>query len=260
MASLNGKSIVIIGGTSGIGFAILEAALKAGARAVATGIDSNRKPCDELEKNYPVHFLYGDVSEENHAEKGIELLLTRSSRLDGLVHVAGGSGRARGDGTADQFTDDGIDYTLELNLKSAMRSNRAAIRVMLEQGCGGSIVNIGSVLAFSPSPTYFATHAYAAAKGGLHAFSKSIAAYYAVHGIRVNVLAPGLVQTPMAKRAAESPEIQAFIKQKQPLDGGRIGRPTDCDGAALLLLSDDSRFITGQVLAIDGGWSTVDRL
>ena len=71
----------------------------------------------------------------------------------------------------------------------------------------------------------------------------------------MNVLAPGLVATPMAQRAAEDEAIQSFIKTKQPLDGGRIGEPTDLDGAAVFFMSDASKFCTGQVLAIDGGWS-----
>ena len=72
--------------------------------------------------------------------------------------------------------------------------------------------------------------------------------------IRVNVLAPGLVDTPMAQRAATDPAIQRFIQTKQPLGGGRIGTPNDLDGAAVFLLSDAARFCTGQVLAVDGGW------
>jgi NAD(P)-dependent dehydrogenase (short-subunit alcohol dehydrogenase family) len=111
------------------------------------------------------------------------------------------------------------------------------------------------VLAWSPSPRFFASHAYAAAKAGIVGFSRSIASYYAEHGIRVNVIAPALVETPMSQRAAGNEEIMQFIRTKQPLDGGRIGMPSDCDGAALLLLSNESAFITGQVLAVDGGWT-----
>ena len=78
------------------------------------------------------------------------------------------------------------------------------------------------------------------------------------HGIRTNIVAPGLVETPMAKRAAEDAEIMAFVKTKQPLDGGRIGRAGDLDGAVVYLLSDQARFVTGQVLAVDGGWCVTD--
>jgi NAD(P)-dependent dehydrogenase (short-subunit alcohol dehydrogenase family) len=114
---------------------------------------------------------------------------------------------------------------------------------------------MGSVLGFSPSPGHFATHAYAAAKSAVVGFSKSLAAYYAKDDIRVNVIAPALVDTPMAKRAVENPEIKRFIARKQPLAGGRTGLPQDLDGLATLLLSDAGRYITGQVIAVDGGWT-----
>jgi NAD(P)-dependent dehydrogenase (short-subunit alcohol dehydrogenase family) len=114
---------------------------------------------------------------------------------------------------------------------------------------------MGSVLATSPSPKYFSTHIYAAAKAGIAGFSKSIAAYYARDNIRCNVLTPALVATPMSQRAVGDAEIQRYIATKQPLDGGRIGQPEDCDAAAVFLLSEAAGFVTGQVLAVDGGWS-----
>jgi NAD(P)-dependent dehydrogenase (short-subunit alcohol dehydrogenase family) len=160
-----------------------------------------------------------------------------------------------GDGPLHEVTDEGLRATLELNLHSIMLSNRAALQQFLADGRGGAILNMGSVLGCSPSPEFFATHAYAAAKAAVVGFTKSAAAYYAPHNIRLNVLAPALVETPMARRAAGDERIQKFIAAKQPLDGGRIGQPEDCDGAAVFLLSDAARFVTGQVLAVDGGWS-----
>ena len=122
-------------------------------------------------------------------------------------------------------------------------------------GQGGAIVNVSSVLAFSPSPRHFATHAYAAAKAAAIGVSQAAAAHYAPHDIRVNVVAPALVDTPMAQRAAGDPAIIEYITHKQPLDGGRIGRASDLDGAIVFLLSNDARYITGQVVAVDGGWT-----
>ena len=113
---------------------------------------------------------------------------------------------------------------------------------------------MSSVLGWSPSPEYFASHAYAAAKAAVIGMSKAAASYYAPHNIRVNVIAPALVETPMSQRATGNDEIMRFIRAKQPLDGGRVGMPQDLDGAALFLLSRQSHFITGQVLAVDGGW------
>ena len=199
--------------------------------------------------------MVGDASLPETSEKAVCQAVDTFDRLDALYHVAGGSGRSKGDGPLHEMSDEGLDYTLDLNLRSIMLSNRAAIRQFLHQGSGGCVLNMGSVLGWSPSPEYFASHAYAAAKAGILGFSKSIASYYAQHNIRVNVLAPALVETPMSQRAVGNAEIHEFISAKQPLDGGRVGVPEDCDGAALFLLSRAARFITGQVIAVDGGWT-----
>ena len=175
-----------------------------------------------------------------------------------MYHIAGGSGRKFGDGPLHELTIEGWHQTVHLNLTSLMLSNRAAVNYFLENRQGGSILNMGSVLGFSPSPKYFTTHAYAAAKSAVVGFSRSIASYYAPHNIRVNVIAPALVETPMSQRALNDNAILQFIKSKQPLDGGRTGTPADTDGLAVFLLSDHSRFITGQVIAVDGGWSVTE--
>jgi NAD(P)-dependent dehydrogenase (short-subunit alcohol dehydrogenase family) len=134
-------------------------------------------------------------------------------------------------------------------------SNRAMVRYFRDNDRGGAILNMGSVLGSSPSPHYFSTHAYAATKAAIEGFSKSIAARYAKDGIRVNVIAPALVETPMSERAQGNEEIRDFIATKQPLDGGRIGKPEDLDEAVVFLLGEGSRYVTGQVIAVDGGWS-----
>ena len=197
----------------------------------------------------------GDATAPEHAPAAIALARERFGGVHGLYHVAGGSGRRQGDGPLHEMTDEGLRATLELNLHSVMLSNRAAVKQFFAQGTGVVVLNMGSVLGWSPSPEFFATHAYAAAKAAVVGFSKAAAGYYAENNIRFNVLAPALVETPMARRAAADERILKFIATKQPLDGGRIGRPDDCDGAAVFLLSDAARFVTGQVLAVDGGWT-----
>ena len=117
---------------------------------------------------------------------------------------------------------------------------------------------MSSVLAWSPSPQYFSTHAYAAAKAAIIGLTKSCASLYAPQGIRFNAIGPGLVATPMSQRAQQNEDIMRFIQAKQPLDGGRIGTPSDLDAAAIFFMSDGSKFTTGQVLAVDGGWSITD--
>jgi NAD(P)-dependent dehydrogenase (short-subunit alcohol dehydrogenase family) len=255
---LKNKNIIIVGGTSGIGLSAAKAFLKNGAQVVVAGKDD--KHLEEAKKllTSQAEVVAGDATVEGTVSKAIELCLKKFGKLDGLYHVAGGSGRKMGDGPLHKLTLDGWDKTLALNLTSLMLSNKAAINQFMKQNSGGTILNLGSVLGFSPSPQHFSTHAYAAAKSAIIGFSRSAAAYYAKENIRINVLAPGLVETPMAERAATDETILSFIKKKQPLDGGRIGQPQDLDGIALYFMSDESRFTTGQMIAVDGGWCVSD--
>lgn len=255
---IKNKNIVIIGGTSGIGLSAAKAFIRYGARVVVVGRkpETNKQAQQELGKSAIV--FSGDAMEENTASEAIRTCQDAWGSLDGLYHVAGGSGRKFGDGPLHEISLMGWNETLKLNLTSVMLSNRAAVRAFLEAKKKGSILNLGSVLGHFPASHYFATHAYAAAKAAIVGFSQSIASYYAKANIRVNVLAPGLVETPMAQRAASDTSIMRYIKTKQPLDGGRIGKPEDLDEAACYFMSDNSLFTTGQVLTIDGGWSIND--
>ena len=115
---------------------------------------------------------------------------------------------------------------------------------------------MSSVLARHPSPAFFGTHAYAASKGAIESFSRAVAAYYAPQGIRVNVIAPALVATPMSARAQSSDQIMEFVARNQPLVRGSLA-PDDLTGTALYLLSDDSRAVTGQVIDVDAGWGVL---
>lgn len=251
---LTGKKIVIIGGTTGIGLSAAQAFQRQGASVVALGLDkvTSIRAMEVLGRN--AHVLTGDATEEGQAEAAIAKCIERFGGFDGLYHVAGGSGRRFGDGPLHDLSLDGWDKTLQLNLSSVMLSNRAAVRHFLAQKTGGALLNMGSALAFSPAPQFFATHAYAAAKAAIEGFTKSIAAYYAPQNIRANVIAPALTETPMAQRAVQNDDIMQYVRQRQPLDGGRAGQPHDLDGLASLLLSDSASFITGQVIAVDGGW------
>ncbi|MBE2213461.1 MAG: SDR family oxidoreductase [Opitutaceae bacterium] len=255
-ASLQGKVIVVIGGTAGLGLSAARAFLAAEARGVVVvgrNVESLATALATLGRS--ATGLAGDAADPGTAVRAIALALERFGGFHGLYHVAGGSGRRHGDGPLHELTDDAVPATLAINLHSVIYSNRAAVRQFLAQGGGGAILNMGSVLGWSPSPKFFATHVYAAAKAAIVGFTKSAAAYYAPRGVRFNVLAPALVETPMAQRAAQDSAILDFIASKQPLDGGRIGRPEDCDGAATYLMSDSAGFVTGQVLAVDGGWT-----
>lgn len=257
-SSLQDRVVVIIGGTTGLGLSAARACLRAGARVVACGrcADSARTAKDSLGADARV--FTGDAQSGATAESAIEMALTEFKRFDALYHVAGGSGRSAGDGPLHELTDEGIHSTIRHNLTSVILSNRAAVRAFRNEGTGGSVLNMGSVLGWSPSPRHFATHAYAAAKAGIIGFTKSCAAYYAADSIRFNVIAPALVETPMSQRAVSNDAIRTFVAGKQPLEGGRIGNPEDLDAAVVYFLGDGSRYVTGQVLAVDGGWCVTD--
>jgi len=250
---LEGKSIVVIGGTTGLGRSAAQGFIAHGAKVVVTGLNGLEEATGLIGDAGLVLGL--DARTEGTAEQAIDACERQYGSFHGLYHVAGGSGRRFGDGPLHELTLDGWNATLDLNLTALMLSNRAAIRRFRANGRGGVILNMGSVLGFSPSVPHFITHAYAAAKSAVIGFSKSIAACYASENIRVNVIAPGLAETPMSARAAGDEKIMSFIRTKQPLDGGRIGQPGDLDGLASLLMSDHGSYITGQVVAVDGGWS-----
>ena len=255
MTTLNDKSIVVIGGTSGIGLSAATAFINAGAKVVVVGKDAEKLEAAKAKLGPAAMGLAADATNPDTARAAINIAAKNFGGFHGLYHVAGGSGRKEGDGPLHLITDDGWDFTLRSNLTALFYSNRAAAQYFVEHKVRGSVLNMSSVLGFAPSPHYFATHAYAAAKSAIIGFTKSAAAYYAPAGIRFNVLAPALVATPMSQRAQSNPEVLDFIGTKQPLDGGRIGKPSDLDAAAVYFLSDDSKFVTGQVLAVDGGWS-----
>jgi NAD(P)-dependent dehydrogenase (short-subunit alcohol dehydrogenase family) len=246
---------VIIGGTSGMGLSAARVFVAAGARLIVVGRKPATVKAAQRELGNSAFAFAADAMDPQTSVRAIEHAIKKFGAFHGLYHVAGGSGRKMGDGPLHELTDAGWSKTINLNLTSLIYSNRAAVRQFLKQGSGGSILNISSVLGFSPSPRFFATHAYAAAKAAVLGFTRSIAAFYAPQNIRCNVLAPGLTDTPMAQRAARDAGIQKFVKRKQPRDGGRIGQPSDLDAAAIYFMSDASKFVTGQILAIDGGWS-----
>jgi len=252
---LRNKNIVIIGGTAGIGLSAAKAFIGEGAKVVVVGRNKENVAQVKAELRENVEAISADATNTGTAILAIDICLEKFDGFDGLYHVAGGSGRKWGDGALHELSLNGWNKTLELNLTSLMLSNQAAVKKFLELKKQGTILNMGSVLGFSPSPKYFATHAYTAAKSAIIGFSKSIASYYAKDNIRVNVIAPAVAETPMAQRAANDEIILSFIKTKQPLDNGRIGKPEDMDGLAIYFMSDQSRFTTGQVIAVDGGWS-----
>jgi NAD(P)-dependent dehydrogenase (short-subunit alcohol dehydrogenase family) len=250
------KRCLIVGGTSGIGLAAASRFLDEGAKVVITGRspEKGEAAAKSLAGKGSVEFMACGAAVPGDVERLFPQALAFLGGLDVLYHVAGISGRRQGDGPLHECTDEGWQATMDANLKSTFLTNRAAVRYLLGRVKPGVILNMASVLAFSPSPHHFDTIAYTATKGAIIAMSRLAAGRYAPNGIRVNVIAPGLIDTPMATRAAGDPVILDYLRTKQPLSKGP-GRPEDCSDAAVFLCSDEASFITGVVLPVDGGWT-----
>jgi len=247
-----GPRVVLITGSTGIAAATAELAAARGDRVVVT----SRTPehGEALAKRTGCTFIAADLTKPGAAET----VVGQVGPLDALFNVAGISGRKSGDGPLHECTEEGWDLTLDTNVKSMFLMCRAALLRMLAQPVGpnglrGTILNMASVLGFAPQAQHFATHAYAASKGAILGMSKSLAAYYAPHKIRVNVIAPALVRTPMSHRAQQDPRMLDFLKTKQPLLGDFL-EAEQVARAAFFLLGDDSAAITGDVLTVDAGW------
>jgi NAD(P)-dependent dehydrogenase (short-subunit alcohol dehydrogenase family) len=261
---LSGRTCLVTGST-GIAEA---AAMRLSAEGAALFIVSRTEAhCRRLAERIQLAggraaYRAADVAVEAEVIDAVAACAQELGRIDGLFAVAGGSGRRFGDGPLHQIPVEGWDETLALNLRGPFLVSREVLRRMLGQapdptGGRGSIVLMGSITAFHPAPAHYATHAYAAAKAAIAGLVATSAAYYAPVGIRVNALAPGAVTSPMSARAAADPPTVAYSSRRQPLAAGFLAAD-DVSGAAVFLLSDEARMITGQVLGVDAGWSVSD--
>ncbi len=253
--------VCFITGSTGIAAATAELASQEGAQVFITSrtVEHGELLRERIRSTGgDCEFFSADLSIQASAAAAIDRCFSRFGRIDTLFNVAGISGRKFGDGPIHECTPEGWDMTMNTNVKSMFFVCGGVVMRMLQQpiqsnGLRGVILNMASVLAFSPSSQYFATHAYAASKGAIIALTKSMAAYYAPMKIRVNAIAPGLVRTPMSQRAQANAAVLDFMQSKQPLLEDLIAA-ADVARAALFLLSDDANMITGDVLQVDAGW------
>ena len=244
--------VLLITGSSGIAAAV--ARMWAAADPVfVLGVNENecRSLAEELDD---FGYAVGDVRVEAAVQRGIAECLDQFGRIDALMNVAGISSRSLGDGPLHQCTSEAWDTVMELNVKGTFLMCREVLALWTKTGQAGVILNTGSVLARHPQREHFATAGYAASKGAIEAMSVAAAAYYAPEGIRINVIAPGLVHTPMTVRAQGDAEITKYMIHKQPLREGML-TAEDIAKTACFLLRRDSSPITGQILTVDAGWT-----
>lgn len=242
---------VVITGSSGIAAAVASRLAGQGRPVFIIGRDE--ASCAHLATSLgsaAVGYAVADLQSEEQAEAAFAAAQRGLGTVSRVVAVAGGSARSQGDGWLHDMSLASWEAALQLNLTTTFLTVREAVRRM--RGEGGSIVLTSSVLASSPQPEDFTTHGYAAAKAAISGWVVPLAAAYANDGIRINAVAPGLVHTPMSQRAANSPQIRAFARRKQPLAGGML---TPEDVAAVMCSVLEAGAVTGQVIAADGGWS-----
>jgi NAD(P)-dependent dehydrogenase (short-subunit alcohol dehydrogenase family) len=192
-----------------------------------------------------------DITRPGGAEEAVAGA-ERLGPLDGVVHAVGMSGRRLGDGPPSACSDEGWAEVLRVNLESAFRLLRAAFPAFRRAG-GGSFVAVGSVLAEHADPD-FLTVAYAVGKSGLRGLVGTAALEGAAEGIRVNLVEPGLVDTPMARRAIGDARIAGRLRELQPLGGAAVSAEAVAD-AVCWLLSPAASATTGAHLPVDGGWT-----
>jgi 3-oxoacyl-[acyl-carrier protein] reductase len=235
-ASLEGKTALVTGGSRGIGAAVARELAQAGA-TVVVGYRSGAEEAEAIASEIGGRAVQADVSNVDDAKRLVE----EAGELDVLVNNAG----ITRDGVLARMTDDDWRSVLETNLSSVFYTCRAVSRGMMKRR-GGSIVNLSSIVGLHGN---WGQSNYAASKGGIVAFTKSLAQELGSRGVRANVVAPGYIKTQLTDAIPE--EAQQQMLGLTPL--GRFGEPQDVARAVRFLSSDDASFITGEVVVVGGG-------
>jgi len=251
MTRLSGRTALVTGGTAGIGNAIATelgregAAVAVGSRTRSPTLDEERSVFQKLDEvGAENRFVELDVRDEAMVEAAVEETIEAFGGLDILVNNAGVYYR----NPLHQTTTEEWDATLSTNLRGTFLCTKAALPA-LQDSASGKIINVSSTAGFQGSTE---SAAYCASKGGINAFSRQLAVDYAADEINVNVIAPGYIRTAQNNDWHESqPEVIEAWRSATPWP--RDGTPEDVASAAVFLASDESNFITGQVLPVDGG-------
>ncbi|MEM7323231.1 MAG: SDR family oxidoreductase [Actinomycetota bacterium] len=246
---LDGKAVILTGASSGLGSRFAKTLAAAGADVVIAARRAERlaELADHSDRLVPVAC---DVTAADAAERLVNTALERFGRIDVVVNNAGISRvLAAVDDDVDDFRSE-----LEINLIAPYELARTAARWMLNNGSGGSVINVGSVLG-NGGGGRLKVPGYAAAKGGLHNLTRELASQWARKGVRVNAIAPGWFETEMNSDMFGTDGGMSYIVDNTPM--GRPGVEGELDGALVFLASDASTYVTGQVLFVDGGWTAI---
>ena len=251
---LKDKVTIVTGAGRGIGRGCAEAFAREGARVVVTDLDEAlAQACAAaiVADGGTAVFYPVDVANPAQVEAMIKRAVEEYGRLDILVSNAGIGGRRFGDGPVHECSIEGWDTIMNVNLRGTFLACKYALPELLKTK--GNIITMASVLGLVGTQGLYDTHAYMTSKAAIIGLTRNIATYYAKDGVRANSIAPGLVDTTMAKRTQADPDLLAQVGFWQPL--GPIGEIGDVAETAIFLASDDAKFITGIVIPVDGGWS-----
>jgi NAD(P)-dependent dehydrogenase (short-subunit alcohol dehydrogenase family) len=246
---LRGKSAVVIGGTGELCGAMAEGLAGAGAYVYLVG-RNKEKAESRLEKMRSIdgqgEFIPCDVSQKQELDQLRDRILEKTPNIDVLVNGAGINSPT----PFLEITEEEFDRILSVNLKSVLLSCQAFGQVMLEQGQGGSIINLGSISGLNPLSRVFS---YSASKGAVHNLSKNLAREWAPHNIRVNVLVPGFFPAEQNRKVLTPDRVESIMNHT-PMD--RFGDKEELIGTTLLLASANAgSFITGTEMVVDGGYN-----
>jgi NAD(P)-dependent dehydrogenase (short-subunit alcohol dehydrogenase family) len=245
--SVQDRVVLVSGGSRGIGRSIAEGFARHGARVFITGrdADSLQQTANEISVgSHPVEFVVCDVSHPDQITTMVDTVVQRAGRINDLINVAGINIRKR----VEQYTEDEFDKILNINMKGAFFVAQAVGKRMIAQKTGGSIINIDSLNSFRPLK---GVQPYAMSKAAVSTMTRGMAMEWGEFGIRVNAIAPGFILTDLTKKLWSEPTMQAWNEANCPLK--RLGQPEDMIGTAIFLASDAARFLTGQVIYVDGG-------
>jgi NAD(P)-dependent dehydrogenase (short-subunit alcohol dehydrogenase family) len=247
MGRVDGRVVVVTGAATGIGRASAEALVREGAKVVAGDVDEAGGTDAAAAIGDGAEFVHADVRSSTDVEVLVRAAVDHHGRLDGIVNNAA----VAIPGSAGEMSEDDWQVVIDVNLSGVWRGMRHAIPAMLETG-GGSIVNMSSVQSLVG---FVGWAGYAASKGGINSLTQQAAVEYAPKGIRVNAIVPGTILTEMNERIMqESRDPQAQMDEwvaMHPMR--RVGLPEEVANAVVFLISDESSFVTGTLLRVDGG-------